>query len=283
MWITSWIHYACFISSQHAASASAHLSAALTNSFAGNMAASASSAPQSTSMFSQQTMLMGSGKDAGRSAAPAPVGAIGGGRGGTSAAATAAAAAAASASYKAGAFGLAGLLPVIRMADADMNTLALGADLTSLGLNLNSAELLHATFASPWADAPARKETDFTLPACYYIAPPTLKTSHLAKFTNETLFYVFYNMPRDQMQVLASKELYNRGWKYHKQLQLWFKPDAAAAAAALPPQGQQPGSAGGGALTYFDVAAWKTRVYQETQASRQLAMNFMTSEEVMSL
>ena len=38
-------------------------------------------------------------------------------------------------------FGLMGLLSVIRMTDQDLNTLALGTDLTTLGLNLNSALL----------------------------------------------------------------------------------------------------------------------------------------------
>jgi CCR4-NOT transcription complex subunit 2 len=37
-------------------------------------------------------------------------------------------------------FGLLGLLGVIRMTDQDLNTLALGCDLTTLGLNLNSSE-----------------------------------------------------------------------------------------------------------------------------------------------
>jgi hypothetical protein len=43
-------------------------------------------------------------------------------------------------------FGLLGLLSVIRMTDPDLNTLALGTDLTTLGLNLNSPEyVLHFT------------------------------------------------------------------------------------------------------------------------------------------
>lgn len=37
-------------------------------------------------------------------------------------------------------FGLKGLLRIIRMTDPDLNTLALGTDLTSLGLDLNSTE-----------------------------------------------------------------------------------------------------------------------------------------------
>merc|ERR1712003_309350 len=84
-------------------------------------------------------------------------------------------------------YGLLGILKVIRMTDPDLNTLALGMDLTTLGLNLNSPECLCATFASPWADAPARKDPEFALPPCYYMNPPQLKTAHLQKFSLETL------------------------------------------------------------------------------------------------
>ncbi len=41
-----------------------------------------------------------------------------------------------------GQFGLLGLLRVIRMTEADLNMLALGVDLTKLGLNLNSPDYL---------------------------------------------------------------------------------------------------------------------------------------------
>jgi len=119
-------------------------------------------------------------------------------------------------------FGLMGILSVIRMTEPDLNTLALGTDLTSLGLNLNSADSLYATFASPWADAPAQREPEFTLPQCYYMQPPALKTGHFSKFQLETLFYIFYNMPRDTLQAYAATELYNRDWRYHKDLTLWF-------------------------------------------------------------
>merc|ERR1719382_681724 len=119
-------------------------------------------------------------------------------------------------------YGLLGILKVIRMTDPDLNTLALGMDLTTLGLNLNSPECLYATFASPWSDTPARKDPEFYLPPCYYMNPPQLKTAHLQKFSIETLFYVFFNMPRDTLQAYAAAELYNRGWKYHRELNSWF-------------------------------------------------------------
>lgn len=72
-------------------------------------------------------------------------------------------------------FGLIGLLGVIRMTRPDLTTLALGTDLTTLGLNLNSRENLYKTFASPWADGPTRGEPDFTLPPCYTQRAPRLQ------------------------------------------------------------------------------------------------------------
>lgn len=119
-------------------------------------------------------------------------------------------------------YGLLGILKVIRMTDNDMSTLALGMDLTTLGLHLNAPQNLHATFASPWSDTPARKDPEYYMPPCYYMNPPQLKTAHLQKFSLETLFYIFFNMPRDMLQAYAAAELYNRGWKYHRELKCWF-------------------------------------------------------------
>lgn len=72
-------------------------------------------------------------------------------------------------------FGLLGLLSVIRMSDPDLTALALGTDLTTLGLNLNSRENLYKTFASPWADEPIRGEPDFVVPPCYDQKAPQLQ------------------------------------------------------------------------------------------------------------
>lgn len=54
-----------------------------------------------------------------------------------------------------GDFGLLGLLAVIRMTDADRNALALGSDLTMLGLSLGSSEQIYSTFASPFSESTA--------------------------------------------------------------------------------------------------------------------------------
>ena len=60
-----------------------------------------------------------------------------------------------------GDYGLLGLLSVIRMTDADRNRLALGSDLTVLGLNLNSPDVLYSTFGGPFSDKPATKEPHY--------------------------------------------------------------------------------------------------------------------------
>ncbi|XP_068311746.1 probable NOT transcription complex subunit VIP2 isoform X6 [Pyrus communis] len=120
-------------------------------------------------------------------------------------------------------FGLLGLLSVIRMSDPDLTSLALGIDLTTLGLNLNSTENLHKTFGSPWSDEPAKGDPEFGVPQCYYTKqPPVLHKGYFSKFSVETLFYIFYSMPKDEAQLYAANELNNRGWFYHKEHRLWF-------------------------------------------------------------
>lgn len=120
-------------------------------------------------------------------------------------------------------FGLLGLLSVIRMSDPDLTSLALGIDLTTLGLNLNSAENLYRTFGSPWSDEPVKGDPDFTVPQCYYAKQaPVLNQRYFSKFQLNTLFYIFYSMPQDEAQLYAANELYNRGWIYHREHRLWF-------------------------------------------------------------
>ncbi|KAG1371419.1 putative NOT transcription complex subunit VIP2 [Cocos nucifera] len=95
-------------------------------------------------------------------------------------------------------FGLLGLLSVIRMNDPDLTSLALGIDLTTLGLNLNSSDNLHKTFGSPWSDEPAKGDPEYCIPACYYAKqPPPL----------QVCFCFSCSMPRDEAQLYAASEL----------------------------------------------------------------------------
>lgn len=88
---------------------------------------------------------------------------------------------------------------------------------------------------------------------CYYMQPPALKTGHLSKFQLETLFYIFYALPKDVLQAYAAQELYAREWKFHVELKLWFK-------RASPADGVS-SSAGGMQFIYFDINQWERRLF----------------------
>ncbi|KAF4318428.1 hypothetical protein BBO99_00003611 [Phytophthora kernoviae] len=193
-------------------------------------------------------------------------------------------------------YGLLGMLhTIIRPGNDSKKNLAMGCDLTSLGLNLNSAEPLHPTFASPWSEEQLTKEPQFALPTCYYNQPPVLKTTHLSKFHLETLFFIFYSMPKDVLQAYAAQELYSREWRYHAELKTWLKRASPADAALLTgnpstsPSGSSSGTSAGAAgngsigsigsamgsnsgsslansslgpqFLYFDTATWERRVF----------------------
>jgi CCR4-NOT transcription complex subunit 2 len=180
--------------------------------------------------------------------------------------------------------GMKGLLRVLKSGagKTDLFLLTIGLDLTMLGLNLNSPDPLHHSFESPWDDDQTSSdvscgnsaqggtragEPDFKLPECYYMQPPALKTSHFAKFQLETLFYVFYNMPGDVLQLLAAIELYDREWRYHKDLKLWFT--------------RAPGTAPGferGAYIYFDISHWERRPFHD--ANQKFIQGLMTEDEL---
>ncbi len=166
-------------------------------------------------------------------------------------------------------FGLAGLLEVIRFTDKDVNTLALGADLTTFGLNLNSSDSLYPSFGSPFTDSAQASDPQFNTPACYMMHPPSLKSEHLSKFQIETLFYMFYAMPKDILQACASQELYRRDWRYHGELRLWLKPRSSQELMQSHPNVQ---------FAYFDSASWETRLF--TTPHRNLVAGMLSEEEV---
>lgn len=125
-------------------------------------------------------------------------------------------------------FGMAGLLTFIRVADSDPNlvSLALGSDLTTLGLNLNSPEPLYNNFGGPWAENPCRpQDIDFHVPPEYLtnaVIRDKLATVKLNRYQEDLLFYLFYTNVGDAMQLAASLELYTRDWRYHKEERLWI-------------------------------------------------------------
>ena len=132
-------------------------------------------------------------------------------------------------------YGMLGLLDVIRMENENLTFVALGTDLTTLGLNLNAAENLHETFMSPFVNNSQARTPDYQIPRCYYITPPALKTAFFTKFSDTTLFYIFYHFltrpsdaPHQELRTSLVKYAYqelqsNRGWQYQQEGNLWLK------------------------------------------------------------
>jgi CCR4-NOT transcription complex subunit 2 len=106
---------------------------------------------------------------------------------------------------------------------------------------------------------------------CYYMQPPALKTGHLSKFQLETLFYIFYALPKDVLQAYAAQELYTREWRYHGELKLWFKIATVADGA--------PSNAASPQFLYFDINSWERRLFNGTM-SQNLTQGFLSEDEV---
>ncbi|PVH62203.1 hypothetical protein PAHAL_3G236300 [Panicum hallii] len=150
-------------------------------------------------------------------------------------------------------YSLLGLLSLIRLKEPGPTALALGIDLTSLGLNLNSQDNLYKTFGSPWSNEPAKGEPDYQIPSCFSAEPPPpLQPLHFQKFHPLTLFYIFYSMPKDVAQLYAANELYNKGWFYHKDYRVWLTRAPNAAPLVKTPLHER------GSYICFDPNIWDT-------------------------
>ncbi|KAI0258819.1 hypothetical protein BC834DRAFT_909402 [Gloeopeniophorella convolvens] len=149
-------------------------------------------------------------------------------------------------------WGLLGLLAMLKSADPDQALLAVGTDLGTMGLDMQQQGNLYSTFITPWADSSAAHtvEPDFHLPGCYNVQPPPPGPSKAAAFSDETLFFMFYSAPRDALQEIAAQELYNRNWRYHKELRVWLTKESGTAPSQKVPGGEQ------GTYTFWDADNW---------------------------
>ncbi|KAI8643873.1 hypothetical protein BD408DRAFT_384638 [Parasitella parasitica] len=160
-------------------------------------------------------------------------------------------------------YGLLGLLGVIRMTDPDRSMLALGSDLTTLGLDLNTADSIYSTFISPWSDTQTlpglNVEPGYYLPACYrnvQATPPAHQ--RMRTFSDEILFYVFYCMPKDIAQEAAAQELYARNWRYHKELGLWLTKETDENGRPVQAfRRTSPNALDRGVYVFFDPTTWQ--------------------------
>ncbi|GFG25458.1 general negative regulator of transcription subunit 2 [Aspergillus udagawae] len=152
-------------------------------------------------------------------------------------------------------FGLAGLLRMIHSDSPDVASLAVGQDLMTLGLDLNQPEPLHTSFASPFVASMSAvpMEQNFSLPACYSVANIQPLQTRIPSFSDETLFYIFYSMPRDIMQELAAEELMGRKWRYHKIERCWLTRDETYPG----PVDVEPRVSERGVYLIWDPTTWK--------------------------
>lgn len=150
-------------------------------------------------------------------------------------------------------WGLLGLLQIIKGGDPDVTLLNVGADLTGMGLDMGMQGHLYPSFITPWADASAALaiEPDFHLPGCYNVQPPPPAQAKANAFSDETLFFMFYSSPRDVLQEMASQELYNRNWRFHKERRVWLTKESGTSPS------QKTNTHESGVYTFFDPENWE--------------------------
>ncbi|KAF8464024.1 hypothetical protein BDZ91DRAFT_730577 [Kalaharituber pfeilii] len=152
-------------------------------------------------------------------------------------------------------YGLNGLTEMIKGDNQDMAMLALGTDLTQLGLDLSQPDSsnvpLWAGFASPFADLESKPiEPEFTLPQCYSVSNIQPLSSKVANFSDETLFYIFYTMPQDIMQEVVATELTSRNWRYHTGVRLWLTKEPGSTPTQLSDTSEK------GTYIFWDPTIW---------------------------
>ena len=94
-------------------------------------------------------------------------------------------------------------------------------------------------------------EPEFAVPACYDVQNIHPLPEKVSSFSDETLFYVFYQMPRDVMQEVVAGELSNRNWRYHKELKQWLTKDTNSEPVRISPTEER------GYYIFFDPSAWQ--------------------------
>jgi len=152
-------------------------------------------------------------------------------------------------------FGLNGLLSLLRRENPGQTTVAIGSDLNILGLDMSDASIdlkLSKTFPSPWIETSRSEvEPQFSVPDFIQIESVPKVEDRLSLFTDETLFYIFYTRTKDVLQELSARELINRNWRYHKELQVWLTKDSNTEPIQQSPQSER------GLYIFFDPHNWE--------------------------
>lgn len=134
-------------------------------------------------------------------------------------------------------FGMKGYIAEQDNASPAGRTLMRGVDLATLGINMNSLEPLLPMYPGPWAEPGAQAlrplDTESTIPDCYTVKKIAPLSSRINGFMDETLFFIFYTMPRDYTQMLVAQELVARKWRYHMREKQWLTRDDASPSPVL--------------------------------------------------
>lgn len=111
-------------------------------------------------------------------------------------------------------------------------------------------------------------EQDFALPSCYNVANIQPLQSRIPSFSDETLFFIFYSMPRDIMQEVVAEELMGRKWRYHKIERCWLTRDESYPG----PVDVDRGVSERGVYLLWDPASWKKiRVCSKSPVAARVA------------
>jgi CCR4-NOT transcriptional regulation complex NOT5 subunit len=89
-----------------------------------------------------------------------------------------------------------------------------------------------------------------------------LQPKFFDNFHESTLFYIFYYLTRDTLQLFAGQHLYKKGWKYNYKFQIWFK--------------QSKDKDGNEKWEFFNPLEWKKNDYIYGPVDTQ---NFLTEDE----
>ncbi|PPJ52673.1 hypothetical protein CBER1_10566 [Cercospora berteroae] len=120
----------------------------------------------------------------------------------------------------------------------------MGQETPDFGMDLNNPEPLYPTFSVFGTRTPSDSFYDFRdqytvpsfhVPPAYTVNNVPEMASRMPAFSDETLFCIFYQMPRDIMQEMAATQLNQRDWRWHKVLRKWLQKDTREANAGAAP------------------------------------------------
>ncbi|OIR58999.1 MAG: CCR4-NOT transcription complex subunit 2, NOT2 [Amphiamblys sp. WSBS2006] len=128
------------------------------------------------------------------------------------------------------AYGLDRLVELIKEEDEDRRGKTLGLTISKIGISLEGKEVYRREMGDSVLPRQEERQSgalDFrdgrVIPECYTRQkPPELTPQIVTGFTEDTLFYIFYEHARSPVQVIAANELKRRGWVFSQEIVAWI-------------------------------------------------------------